>query len=71
MVHAYMGWLYWCSLWNYNVGDGWLLSCKVDVTKEVVRGLHGCSTGRFSSTVEYRDCVGGCIKSMIKEPYLL
>ena len=26
--------------------------------KEDVRGLHGCSTGRVGSTVEYRDCCG-------------
>ena len=25
--------------------------------KEVVRGLHGCNTGRVGSNVEYRDCV--------------
>ena len=33
--------------------------------KEVVRGLHGCSTGRVGSTVEYRDCVErGCMQTM-------
>ena len=33
--------------------------------KEVVRGLHGCSTGRVGSTVQYRDCVErGCMQTM-------